>query len=399
MANTVTGGYENQISSIVQRTIQKIPVFRELASFKEENGLQYGVSVNRPYARSLIGLGATYTPNTDVTAYDWSYTQSLLTIDQSRVIPVKVDPVENRQLMLGDDARPVKLFSREITRGLATLLDRDYLDEISNAGWSIDAGDFGGSALGLIDLSTTPIEEVLSKALAELTASPFAFDGSKYVILDSKMLHELNMRGLALGYNTADAIFKNGYTGKDVLGAQIIWSEQLPTTQTLTLSDVAVADDTFTIAGVTFTAKASPSAAGEFDIEGSASDQADTICLALNGTGTPGSNTYIELSAINRSKLKAHGITATNNSGTITITGYGRYNYAESLTNGAFGDLTVKAKAGIKGDTDMVVQMKPTIQNNKATNNLGATLIGHTLWGTRTFEDGAQNMCSILIKG
>ena len=399
MSNTTSGGYENLISSYVQQGLRVTPIFQKLASFREEAKLQNGVSVNRPKVSSSFGKGATYTANTDITATPWTYTQELLTINRSNAHLIEIDTTEEKALTVASNNKPERYFAKDIMNAMKDSLDKDYLDEIANAGFDIDAADFGGSALSPIDVTTTPIEEVLSKALSEVSSSRRNSNRGQYAIFDNYLLHYLRMRGLALGFNAADKIMMGGWTGADFMGANIVLSENIPWTLVLTLTDVAVANDTFTIDGVTCTAKATPSAAGEFDVEASATAQGDTIAALINGSGTPSADTYIDLAGADRDQWDSRGMTATNNAGVVTITGYGRVTFSESLTNGSFGNLALKYKVGNIGDVDMVAQLNPYVETAKQVKNFGRVLKGLTLWGTKTFSDGVKNGCSVLIKG
>lgn len=399
MANTTSGGYENNISLYVQKGLQVSPIFQKLASFREESRLQNGVQVNRPKVSSSYGKGATYVANTDITATPWTYTQELLTINRTNAHLIEVDVTEEKALMVATENMPERYFARDMIAAMKDALDKDYLDEIANAGYDIDASDFGGSASVGIDPASTPVEEIISKAISEIAASRKNNKKGQYVIIDNYLLHYLRMRGLALGFNAADKIMMGGWTGADIMGANIVLSENIPWTLVLTMSDVAVADNTFTIAGVTCTAKATPASAGEFDVEASATAQGATIAALINGSGTPGADTYIELSGADRDKWDSHGLSASNDSGVVTITGYGRVTFSETLTNGSFGNLTMKYKAGNIGDVDMVAQLNPYVKTAEQVKNFGKVLKGMTLWGTKTFADGVDNGCSILIKG
>jgi len=137
----------------------------------------------------------------------------------------------------------------------------------------------------------------------------------------------LNPALLAL---TNQAPFRTGFDKslqfKQVFNAGLIhgwngsWSNNLPIKYTLTIGAVVTADDYISIRvpnakkvsegtspsydEVTFTAKAVPSAAGEFDVAGSASAQDAIIKAMINGTGTCGATNYIALSAADRNILR-----------------------------------------------------------------------------------------------
>jgi len=130
------------------------------------------------------------------------------------------------------------------------------------------------------------------------------------LILDSNLYTAFDK---GLGYR------ENGVVGK-VKGMMVYSTNNLPVRYLLTMTGVAVADQTivFTIAEndatsntVTFTAKAAPSAAGEFDIAANTAAQVAIMIAMINGTGTPGATNYIALSAADRSLVKAANITAT----------------------------------------------------------------------------------------
>lgn len=105
----------------------------------------------------------------------------------------------------------------------------------------------------------------------------------------------------------------DGYVGK-FAGFHTYETNNLPGKQTLTVDTNPTADDTLVVTlydfetaanvDITFTFKASPAAAGEIDLGGSAAATQANIVLALNGTGTPGSSTYIEVSDAHRALLK-----------------------------------------------------------------------------------------------
>ena len=125
--------------------------------------------------------------------------------------------------------------------------------------------------------------------------------------------------------------------------------------QVLSLATNPTADDTVTAKGVTFTFKTAPSAAGEVDIGADVDATRANLAAAINGTGTPGSSTYIELSAADRLTLKNASVAAVNNdtADTLTVTAYGAIGGAETLTDGtdAWGDEQKNLLSGIRRST------------------------------------------------
>jgi len=401
MANTTSGGYETLMSKMVQKFLYKRPVFSKLASFAENNTLTKGVSVNRPYRNNLVGFTSDYTANTDVTATDWSLTQSTLSISESKAVSIQVDPVEDKQLIT-TPGNAQALWASNITDALSEDMDRDFLDEVTNAGLDIDNGDFGGTASTPISLSDQNAEKVWGQAQAELQANAIG-SGGLYTVIDPYMANEIAQRGIATTFTQSDRMFNNGFAGGGLLGIDTYISNNLPSTVTYTLATaIPAAADTVTINGVTFTWQTTlGSTAGNVLSETSVTQSAANLVVAINA-GTGAGSKYVELSAANRAKLKFAGVSATSAAGVVTITAYGRMSLAKShatAANAVFSAQTVYSMVAQYGCIDMVAQMQPNIQINKATNNLGSTILGHALWGTKTFEDGAQRLLKLSIQG
>ena len=399
MANNVTtGGRENVMSKITQKYLSRMPVFRKLASFAENNTLGKGQSVNRPY-RSDFTVGA-YTPNTDVASQDWSLIQQLLTVDRSFVASIKIDPVEQKQVYPNLRTE----FAPRLAYQLGQKMDRDFLDEVDNAALDIDGSDYGESASAPIDLGSVPAEKVWLDAFAELVNNTDEHSRGMYAVVDAHMFSEIQQRGIETTYSQSDMIFRNGMAKGAFVGFDLYVSNNLPTTAMFTMANaIPATNDVVKINGVTFTLKQTTlgSEAGNVLSETSVTQSAANLAAAINGSAGAGTK-YVALSATDREKLNNAGVVATADAGVITVNAYGRMNLAKTFAtaaNGTWSTQTVKAMAGQYGAVDMVVQMEPDVQVNKATNNLGSTIIGHSLWGRKTFNDGAERLCKILIQG
>jgi len=401
MANTTTGGSETKISKSIQKFLTARPVFRKLASFAENNTLVKGTSVNRPYRNDFFGYASDYTANTDVTAKDWTVTASNLSIDQSKAVSIKVDPVENKQLQT---ANAEVLFAKRLSETLIDLMDKDFLDEVSNAALSVDAGDLGGTSGSPITVGTTAeVEAIFGRARSKILSNTDEEVGM-YAVIDPYLIDQIAIRGIAQGYNLADSYFKNGFVGSMFAGMDVYSSNKLPSTVDFTIANaIPAAGDTITLTtGITFPFQTTlGTTAGNVLSEVSETQTAANLVAAINGAAGAGTK-YVEPSPTVRDRIKRLGIAATSSAGVVTITSYGRLltsvNFA-TTANGVFGDQTLSCMVGQYGAIDMVAQMEPHVQINKATNNLGSTYLAHALWGTKTFEDGAQRLLKLSIKG
>ena len=398
MSNITTGGYETIMSKTTQKYLTRSPLFRKLASFQENNTLSHGVSVNRPY-RGDFNI-STYTPNTDVVHTDWSLTEQLLTVNQSYAASIVIDPVEQKQAFTNLNSE----FAPRLAYQLGNKMDRSFFDETANAGITVDAAYYGAGASGApIDLGSVNAERVWSDAFAELIGNSDEYGQGMYAVIDAKMLSQIQQRGIATTFSLSDMVFRNGMANGPFVGFDVYVSKNLPATAAFTLANaIPAASDTVSIAGVTFTFQTTLGAsAGSVLSEVSVTQTGANLAAAINAGAGAGTK-YVAICQTDRDKLNNAGIVATNNAGVVTLTSYGRMllakNFATSA-NGVWGTQTVYASCGQYGAVDMVAQMEPTIQINKAVNNLGSTIIGHSLWGTRTFNDGAQRLLKLLIKG
>lgn len=392
MANSLSGGRENKISRRIQAFLNKTLLMPKLANFEENNTLVRAQSVSRPkYSDVTV---SDYTANTDVTAQDITATQQLLTVDQSRTAAVKVDPSEQAQVAHDLDAT----YSMRISTALKEDMEGKFLAEVNNAATTLDAGNFGGSAGSPIDLSSVNADKVFADAFAYLSTNDVEMDKPWQAVVDPFTRSAIEQRGIGQLFSLGDSIWRNGYTG-DFINFQVYTSNSLPASVSLGMATNPTADDTVSINGVTFTFKASPTNPGDVDVGVDAATSVDNLVAAING-GAGAGTAYIEISTANRTKLTKANVVATDNTTAIGLTAYGRMTLAETLTavGDVFGSQTIKSLFMRQGAIDAVVQMQPSVQINKATNNLGHTILGHALYGFKTFDEGAERMLRVDIK-
>jgi hypothetical protein len=215
------------------------------------------------------------------------------------------------------------------------------------------------------------------------------------LVVDSYAAADIEQYLLGKDIDIAGAVFKNGYAGV-IRNAVLYVSENLAGETTLVV-DVATADETVTLYGVTFTAKASPAAAGEFDIAGSADAQGQIMEDMINGTGTPGASSYIELSAANRAALQEAQVNAVYDDATdtLTITGAGRMGWATTMSG---TDVTwLNAYFGKKGAIDLVVQDMKAVDMRPTDDRRGTNVFSHYLAGVKVFQDGAKKFLQVKL--
>jgi len=154
-----------------------------------------------------------------------------------------------------------------------------------------------------------------------------------------------------------------------------------------------------TLFGVTFTAKAIPAVAGEFDIAGGVDAQGAIVANMINGaaTGKDTATGYFEVSAANRATLRNAQVVATyvDATDTLTITAAGRIIYSDTLS----GTLTNKLNAyyGKKGAIDLVVQDMREVDMRVTDDRRGTNVFTHYLAGLKTFDDGSRKFLAVHL--
>jgi len=148
----------------------------------------------------------------------------------------------------------------------------------------------------------------------------------------------------------------NGEVGQ-LSGMRVITTNDLPHVRTITTTAATVATNTFSLPGqaqdttgkegyvlndvtFTFTAAASAAAAGDIALGATDAITRQNIVDAINGTGTPGASTYIEIAAADRTSLKNAfvQISAYDAANKATITGFGgTFNLTFPITTQTFG--------------------------------------------------------------
>ena len=118
---------------------------------------------------------------------------------------------------------------------------------------------------------------------------------------------------------------------------------------------------------------------------------------AINGSGTPGADTYIEISAANRAKLNQAGVVASYAAHVLTLTTQGKPTLSETSTVGSWGTAVSHCWFGQYGVTDLVIQSDVKVQQNKSPLKTGYNYLCYTLYGIKTFVEGAQRGLRVLV--
>ena len=394
MANTFSALFADYWSRRMQVIHSRIDVFRAIASFEQQAVLKNGDVVHKPY--HTVPSVASYTRGTAVTMVDQTVTDESLTVDQAFVAPFYVDDLDALQ----SNYPVLNKLADEAAIKLSNKIDGDILGEYDQATDTVDDGDLGGTAGNGVTVSVTNIQKVFAVAQRKLMKqlnSNFK-RGDVFAVISPNfyqtLLEYLAGKETTLGDSTGMSGHVGQYYGFDLYVSNSVgWSAEL------IMGSAATANDTIVINGVTLTAKASPTVAGEFDVETTAAAQITTIVTFVNAPGTSTSGEQVALSRANQDLL--FGITATDATTKITFKGEGWAGVAVSETLTAAADVWTTTKQiehqlfGKKGAIDVVIQARPSVEIKEVPDKLGKNIIPYTLYGLKTFIKGKDMLVSV----
>lgn len=371
----------------------KEPVYRALANFEERSNLKNGDTVHRPYRSSL--LVQSYTKGTAVTVQDVTATDESLSVGTTKIVPFYVDDLDQLQ----NKWDTVNSFADDAGRELEAFIDGDFLGEVVNATDTIDDGDIGGTAGNAIVLSTANVLKVFAAASKKLTNQ---MKGGKmgmsdrFAVITPTVLQVLTEYLAGKDTALADKVGENGKIGM-FLGFELYLSVNTRYTATWTPADQPSDGDTLTINSVVFTFETGAiDTAGKVKSETSTAVTLDNLVAALNAPGTS-SSTYSAVSAANQKLLQ--GLVATDGTTYVSIVmeGAGEVTVAASAAADVWSATTAHLMFGKKKCVDLVIQKEPNVVFKDVQDKLGRNVLPWTLYGLKTFVEGAQMMVNVQL--
>lgn len=387
--------FRPEFDNAYQEIFQKTLVAKEIANTRFESKLKFGESVER-VAYDISGVRVR-----DVSRGSASTIDTIT--DSSELLEVNIEReavfhISDGEATQAGPLNPGEVIGGKIGHKVAEDLDYKVFSEVSNAANTFDNGDLTtlASTGTAITLTSTTVPQMVARMAAKLRYQENQETSTNMVfVVDSYAASDIEQYLMGKDIDIAGAVFRNGYAGV-VRNATLYVSENLQGETTLVV-DVATADEVVTINGVTFTAKASPAAAGEFDVAGSADAQGQIMVDMINGTGTPGASSYIELSTADRAILTDAKVSASYDTGTdvLTITAAGRIIFSTTMS----GTVTKKLHCyfGKRGAIDLVVQDMKMVEMRPTDDRRGTNVFSHYLAGIKTFADGAKKFLDVWI--
>lgn len=389
--------FRPEFDNAYQEVFQKALVSKDIMNTRFESTLKFGESVERVafnidgvQVRDVVrGSASTIDTVTDST--------ELLTINLEKEAAFHISDGEVTQ---AGPLNPGEVIGGKIAHKVAQDLDYRCFSEVVNAANTFDAGDLTtlSSSGTAITLSSTTVPQMVTRMSAKLRyAAQQEEQSNMALVVDSYAAADIEQYLLGKDIDIAGAVFKNGYAGI-VRNAQLYVSENLQGEVNLVV-DVATADETITILGVTFTAKATPAVAGEFDIAGSVDAQGAIMANMINGaaTGQDSASGYFEVSAADRQILTNAQVVATytDATDTLTITAAGRIIYSDTLSGAVTNHLN--CYFGKKGAIDLVIQDMKPVDMRPTSDRRGTNVFSSYLAGVKVFLDGSKKFLNVKI--
>lgn len=373
---------------LIQDFLNNMLVGTKICNTKCEALLTSGQTVNFPQVNDLTVQD--YVQGTDVTPIALTASNSLLTIDQSKIVPFIVDPRQEKQAT----SKYVTTMAQQAAFRLANVIDQKILGDCATLA-------FQQVTAGAVNTST--MFALMTDNYARLF-NQNATDRELFCVVDSNRLSLLAQTFVSSGFMQADKKLEDGFSPFQGMagGFRIYTSNNLPAQILLTLTVQPTAGDVFSLYGATWTYVASGTATlpGDISIGANlAAAQANTL-LALNGTGTPGATTYIDISTDSRTvytnNLLTAGAFATNVS---TITGVGHFTPTSTFANvnNKLGTETTQLLFGSMQAPSLAIQMLPELYIHDLQFQIARNYMTYTLFGSTVFSRDRKRLVSVTV--
>ena len=385
MANNLDAFSPEYRSARTQRLLKKKLIAREIASMEEQATLRDWDMVHRPYYSDVVVND--YTKGVDVTVQDVTATDEYLVVNKSKEATVYIDEIDVKQ----NKYDAANKYIDRMTYALKKDIDGAFLKEVLNAEYTMSDGDLGGNAGDPVTVSVANVFSLFTYTEAKMNANDIEDTKPWFFVITPEVKAAIQQTNLVNGFNQADAALRGTLKGMGYLGTwgnfNIFVSNNVAHSNKVTMSSVAAAD-TLTINGVTITFAAAPAAAGECKPTHAA------LAGMLNGVMATAGD-YVDFSAADRAKLIAAGVSAIDDGTDVTIVTNGTTTYAQSGVT--LGGEVAHCWAGQYGCTDMVIQKDVAIQKNKEPKKTGYNYLCWTLYGVKTFTEGAKRCIDVLV--
>ena len=385
MANNLDAFSPEYWSARTQRLLKKKLIAREIASMEEQATLRDGDMVHRPYYSDVVVNN--YTKGVDVTVQDVSATDEYLIVNKSKEATVYIDEIDVKQ----NKYDAANKYIDRMTYALKKDIDGAFLQEVLNAQYTMTDGDMGGTPGNPVTVSVANAFKLFTLTEAKMNANDIEDTKPWFFVITPDVKANIQQTNLVNWFQQADAALRGTLKGMGYLGTwgnfNIFVSNNVAHSNEVTVSSLAAAD-TLTVNGVTITFAAAPAAAGE------CKPTLAALKGMINGVMATAGD-YVEFDAADRAKLLAVNAKAIDDGTDVTIVTAGHVAYAQSGVT--LGGEIAHCWAGQYGCSDMVIQKDVAVQKNKEPKKTGYNYLCWTLYGIKTFTEGAKRCIDVLV--
>lgn len=345
---------------------------------------------------------STYTPGSDIMQTAVTGSNESLSIATWLASMVIIDDTEKAQsiIELGTN------ISNKMMRDHNNRIEQAILAEASNAQWSLDDGNVGGTAGNNAIVNTNTVPQFFVAADTKLDAID-ASKAGRTAVVGGHFLGQLKLQQAARpGSVIADGVNTRGIV-TTLFGWDIMYSNNLPYTAVLTISTNPTTGDTISVAGVVFTFNTTVDAgttAGQVKIASSAALTVTNLVNSLNAPATTVADAtnlgYNAVSAENVFLLRdKRRVTAVDHTTYLTLNGYGDIVVKASMTAAAnvWSGQKQTSLFCVSGCIDMIVQIPPKIEVARAQKQFADVVKSMLGFGKKTYADGAREMVAVNI--
>jgi hypothetical protein len=353
--------------------------------------------VTRNIPRIKMRSTGDYTKYTDQTISPVDTGSEQITINTTPMVNFAIDPIDEQDNYINIKPEVVA----DASYKLKERLDGDFFNQALNAKWKYDANGFGRNAgtltpIALVTGASQNYSSTFANAKAGLAST--GVNGNNLMLgVDPFVPAGLMTVGMETLGTVASESFERGF--KWGFGGMKVYDvSTLTSTTTLDLATNPTAGDFIYIKGIKFTFVATPTNPGDVDIGASADATAQNLVLAVNGTGTPGTSTYIEVDEEDRARLE--GVTATDGTDLVTFVSKRGALFASSSMTAAANDFqaqTINAILMERGAIKLAMRWV-FMEDRKETKNLAVNTFIYCRYGLKVTTRGSERMCVIAIQ-
>jgi hypothetical protein len=225
-------------SDMVQQPLYKTLVALKVCNTRLADKLSVGKAIQLPRFGDLSAQ--TYTPGTDLTATNQEWDFDTINVSTFKHCTFYVDDVNKLQTNV---SVAVEL-AGQAGYQLSNAIDTFAFSKITGAagvGLScIDMGHINNNTDdGVITAASTNIIDIFAGVRKVLRQNNVEEAGDWCAVISPTLASYIDIKGTAVGFNSADATLKNGYAGK-FMGFEIYISNNLPSGETSALSIAAL---------------------------------------------------------------------------------------------------------------------------------------------------------------